>query len=177
LSYAQRTGPASIVCTAFCNDDILRAVAGVAFGFPGFVPGFRLDIVREDGQTERFIGLPEWRGSAIEFDPIIAKHFGGDAFSYFMACHFGEQRALNADIMSELGLEYAVFREGATGPERIRVQGSSVVVSRQPIQGSIGTLISENLEEVEKIVDLFMTHDQGFSQVITEWVNREENTE
>lgn len=177
LAYAQRTGPASVACIAFCNDDILRAIAGLAFDFPGFAPTFRLDIERNDGRTERFIGLPEWKGSAIEFDPIIAKHFDGDPFSYFLAYHFGEHRALNEDIMSELGLVYAVFREGLTGPERIRVQGSSVVVSRQPILGSISTLISANRGEVEKIVSLFMSHDQGFVQLITEWVNREENIE
>lgn len=44
VAYAQRTGPATIRLLAFSNEDILRAIAGAAFGYPSFVPTFRLDI-------------------------------------------------------------------------------------------------------------------------------------
>lgn len=172
VAYAQRTGPATIRLTAFSNEDILRAIAGAAFGYPGFTPTFRFDIERVEVVRERFIGLPEWDGTAPNFDTILASHFGEDPFSYFLAHHFGENRGINIDIMSDLGLRYGIFRDGDNGPERIRVQGSAIIVSPQPIMGSIPSLIHANVEQVHKIVDLFMNHDQGFIQVITDWVNK-----
>lgn len=72
--------------------------------------------------------------------------------------------------MKGLGLRYSVFREGESGPERIRVQGSSIIVSPQPIKGSITSLIQANVGEVHKIVALFMNHDQGFAKTIASWV-------
>ena len=172
VAYAQRTGPATIRLVAFSNEDILRAIAGAAFGFPGFMPTFRLDIERTGKALERFIGLPEWDGTTPDFDRILNAHFGDDPFDYFLAYHFGENRGVNVDIMRDLGLRYAVFRAGDNGPERIRVQGSAIVVSPQPIKGSIPSLIDTNVEEVHKIVAIFMHHDQGFAQSITNWVNK-----
>lgn len=173
LSYARRTGAASISIVAFCNDDVLRSIAGMAFEYPGFTPTFRLDIHRSDNETERFVGLLEWDGSQIAFDPIVANYLQGDPFSYFMAHHFGEHRSFDQDVMRDLGLSQAIFREGIQGAERVRVQGSAVLTSPQKIRGSIASLIEANASEVTKIVDLFMNHDHGFRQIITEWVNRE----
>lgn len=175
LSYAQRTGPAKISLKAFCNDDILRAIAGVAFGYPGFVSTFRLEIDRPGGQKERFFGLQEWDASEISFEKIVQKYFEGDPFCYLMACHFGEHRTLNHDIMNELGLTNVVCRESGSQLEKIRIQGSAVVASSQPMKGSITSLIDRNVDEVKKIVELFMTQDQGFINIITDWVNHYES--
>lgn len=174
IAYAQRTGPATVRLTAFSNEDILRSIAGTAFGYPGFVPTFRLDIDRPTKKRERFIGLPEWDGTAPDFDKVLSSHFGNDPFTYFITHHFGEHRSSNIDVMKELGLRYSVFREEESGPERVRIQGSSVVVSPHPIKGSLPSLIEENVEEVHKIVAMFMEHDQGFARTVTEWVNRDE---
>lgn len=171
VAYAQRTGPATIRIIAFSNEDILRAIAGAAFGYPAFVPTFRFDIERIGEVRERFIGLPEWDGTAPDFYSILTSHFGEDHFNYFLAHHFGENRGVNVDVMRDLGLRYAIFRNGDNGPERIRVQGSAIVVSPQPIKGSIPSLIDANVEEVHKIVALFMNHDEGFAKKITDWVN------
>lgn len=171
VAYAQCTGTATIRLIAFSNEDILRAISGAAFGYSGFAPTFRFDIERIGEVRERFIGLPEWDGTVPDFDSILTSYFGEDHFNYFLAHHFGENRGVNVDIMRDLGLRYAVFREGDNGPERIRVQGSTIVVSPQPIKGSISSLIDANIEEVHKIVALFMQHDQGFAQTITNWVN------
>lgn len=170
ITYAQRTGPATIRLLAFSNEDILRAIAGAAFGYPGFVPTFRLDIERPGQERERFIGLSEWDGTSPDFDSILATHFGEDPFNYFLAHHPGENRSVNVDIMNDLGLRYSVFREGEFGPERIRVQGSSIIVSPQPIRGSVHSLIEANIDEVHKIVALFMNHDQGFGATIAGWL-------
>lgn len=177
VAYAQRTGPATIRLVTFSSEDILRAIAGAAFGYPGFVPTFRLDIERLRQERERFIGLPEWDGTPPDFDSILSSHFGEDPFNYFIAYNFGENRGVNIDIIKDLGLRYSVFREGESGPERIRVQGSSIIVSSQPIRGSISSLIEANVEEVHKIVALFMNHDQGFAQTIAGWINNDAERE
>jgi hypothetical protein len=174
LSYAIRTGPAEIHLQAFSNDDILRATAGMAFGHPGFAPTFRLDIRRPDESFERFIGLTEWDGKALDFDALMSTHFPGDNFGYFIECHFGAHRSKNLDIMADMGLSYGVFRETDSGPQRIRVQGSVVVGSPRSIIGSIPSLIDSNVDEVHKLVALFMNHDSGFRLMIEEWVNRVE---
>jgi len=174
IRYAERKGDfARIEIIAYSPEDILRAIAASAFGFPGYVPTFRLDI-EHNGTVERFIGLPEWDGSPPDFDKVIVEHFSGDSFGYFIACHFGENRSMNRDIMSDLGLRYSVFREGETGPERVRVQGTSIL----PVKGAIRSMnlmIGEHQEEVSKLVEIFMTTDQGFAETIRTFVNRDRN--
>lgn len=148
----------------------------MAFEYPGFTPTFHIDIHRSDNETERFIGLLEWDGTRIAFDPIVANYLQGDPFGYFMAYHFGGHRSFDQDVMRDFGLSQAIFREGTRGAERVRVQGSSILTSPQDIRGSIASLIEANTSEVTKIVDLFMGHDLGFRQIITEWVNREKDS-
>lgn len=170
IRYAERKpGPATIELIAYSPEDILRAIASAAFGFPGYVPTFRLDITH-GGATERFIGLPEWDGTKPDFAKVIAQHFNGDDFSYFLAHHFGENRTMNRDIMIDLGLRYSVFRETDAGPERIRVQGSIIVPVKGEIR-SINHLIDANVEEVHQIVEPFMRIDQGFAKTIQEFIN------
>ena len=174
VRYAERKdGPVRIELIAYSPEDILRAIAASAFGFPGYVPTFRLDI-EHNGTVERFIGLPEWDGSPPDFDKLFAEHFSGDSFGYFIACHFGENRSMNRDIMTDLGLRYGVFREGESGPERIRVQGASIVPVRGAIR-SINLMIHEHQEEVGKLVEIFMTIDQGFAKTIQTFVNSDHN--
>ncbi|GLT01686.1 hypothetical protein GCM10007897_30830 [Sphingobium jiangsuense] len=170
IRYAERkSGSARIELIAYCPEDILRAIASSAFGFPGYVPTFRLDIMH-DGDTERFIGLPEWDGSPPDFDKVMVEHFSGDSFGYFLACHFGENRTMNRDIMTDLGLRYSVFRGTGKKPERIRAQGSSIVPVKGEIR-SINLMIDEYQEEVGKLVEIFMRVDQGFAETIQTFVN------
>jgi len=174
IRYAERKGGSTrIELIAYNPEDILRAIAASAFAFTGYVPTFRLEI-ENDGATERFIGLPEWDGSPPDFDKVMAEHFSGDSFGYFLACHFGENRTMNRDIMTDLGLRYSVFRETGKKPERIRAQGSSIV----PVQGeirSLNLLIHEHQEEVGKLVEIFMRVDQGFAETIQAFVNSDLN--
>ena len=174
IRYAERKGaPVRVDLVAYSPEDILRAVAGSAFGFPGYVPTFRLDI-EHVGVVERFIGLPEWDGSPPDFNQAIAEHFSGDKFGYFVACHFGENRSMNRDIMADLGMRYAVFREGESGPERVRVQGTSII----PVKGTIRSMnlmIHGHQEEVGKLVEMFMTTDLGFAETIQAFVNSDHN--
>jgi hypothetical protein len=170
MNYAQRVGPATIELIAYSNEDILRGIAGMAFGFPGYLPEFRLEITHQSA-TERFVGLVEWDGTPPDLKKIISERFMGDPFSYFMAAHFGENRTMNLEIMNDLGLRYSVFRTGDNGqPERIRVQGSAIKVESRPIVGSVATMISKHTEKVDEIVNLFMEHDQGFQQIIGQFM-------
>lgn len=172
IRYAERkSGSATIELIAYSPEDILRTIASSAFGFPGYVPTFRFDIIH-DGETERFIGLPEWDGTKPDFAKVIAQHFDGDDFSYFLACHFGENRTMNRDIMTDLGLRYSVFRETRAGPERVRVQGSTIVPVKGEIR-SINHLIDAHVEQVHQIVAPFMRIDQGFAQTIQAFLNND----
>jgi len=175
LAYAERGGPATIMITAFSNEDILRSIAGAAFGYPAYIPSLRLEIKRDDRPLETFMGAPEWDGTLFDFDAVRSAHFGDDPFAYFIACHFGENRGINADLMAALGLRYIVFRMGEEGAERIRIVGASIVGSPQPIKGSVFRLIEANKSEVHKIVALFMEHDQGFRRSIEDWLNNDFN--
>lgn len=173
VRYAERKpGPTTIEIAAFSNEDALRAVAGMAFGYPGYAPTFQISIIHE-GVAERFVGLLEWDGTALDFDKIIAKHFGGDTFAYFLAVHMGGNRSINRDILADMGLRYSVFREMDGRPERVRVQGSSILVDKRPVLGSIPTLIDQNMEETHKLVAMFMEIDQGFARSIRDFINNE----
>ena len=169
VRYAQRVGTSEVEIAAFSNEDVLRATAGLAFGYSGYAPTFRMDI-RVGEKTQRFIGLLEWDGTAFDFDALVAKHFHGDTFSYFTGVHFGHNRSINRDLLADMGLRYAVFRGSDGKGERIRVQGSTVVVDERPILGSISTMIEGNQAEVRKLVEMFMTTDQGFERAVGEFV-------
>ncbi|MBK1637298.1 hypothetical protein [Rhodovulum adriaticum] len=174
IRYAERKGrPVKIDIVAYSPEDILRAIAASAFGFPGYVPTFRLGI-EHDGVVERFIGVPEWDGSPPDFNKVISEHFAGDSFGYFLACHFGVNRSMNSDIMIDLGMRYAVFREGESGPERFRVQGASIISVKGAIL-SMNQMIYEHQEEVGQLVEIFMTTDQGFAETIESFVNSDHN--
>lgn len=175
IGYAQRTGAKSVSIAAFSNEDILRSIAGCAFGFTAFVPSLIFDVHRVDGEIERFIGIPEWDGTKPDFTHLLDSYFGGENCDYFMAHHFGEHRIVNADIMNELGLHYSVFRQYGEEAKKVRIQGASIAVSPLKLKGSIPSLIHENIEEVHKIVGHFMNHDNGFAQIIHDWV-RAQNT-
>lgn len=170
IRYAERRYElARLELIAFSPEDILPAIAGSAFGFPGYVPTFRLDI-ESDGALERFIGLPEWDGTAPDFDKIFADHFSGDIFNYYTARHFGENRSMNRDIMIDLGLRYGVFRAGESSPERVRVQGASIVPVKGEIR-SINGMIQQHHDEVHKLVTMLMQTDQGFAKTIGAFIN------
>ncbi|WP_215751373.1 MULTISPECIES: endonuclease NucS domain-containing protein [unclassified Gluconobacter] len=170
IRYAERkSSPARVELIAYSPEDILRALAASAFGFVGYLPTFKL-VIEHDGDVEQFIGLPEWNGSTPNFGKVIAEHFSGDGFGYFIACHFGENRSMNHDIMADLGLRYGVFREGKSGLERLRVQGSSIIQVKGDIR-SINHIIDNYQEEVGNIVNIFMSKDQGFSNTIKKFID------
>lgn len=172
IRYAERKGEsAKVELIAYSNEDILRAIAASAFGFPGYVPMFRLEIERK-GDVERFIGLPEWDGTPFDYTKVMAEHFGSDGGTYLLACHFGENRTMNRDIMTDLGMRYSVFRETEGGPERVRVQGTSIVPVKGDIR-SINHMIDAHTNEVHKLVEMFMTMDGGFAQTIEAFVNND----
>lgn len=175
LAYADKTGPATVEIIAFSNEDVLRAIAGAAFNYPGFVPTYRFTIDRPSAAQETFFGLIEWDGTAFDFDRIVKEHFDGDRFSYFIATHFGENRSMNADIMADLGLNYVTLRQADCGLEKIRVLGASVTaVSRKVGHGIFGA-VGPNQDEVGKIVEMFMEYDQGFAVAIEKWLNDDFN--
>ncbi len=175
LAYAGKTGPATVEMTAFSNEDVLRALAGAAFNYPGFMPTYRFTIDRPGAPQEVFFGLIEWDGTAFDVDRIMEERFDGDRFSYFIATHFGENRGMNADIMADLGLHYVTLRQTDEGVEKIRVLGASVApVSSDVGHGIFGT-IEPNKDEVGKIVEMFMEHDQGFAVAIENWLNEDFN--
>ncbi len=154
INYAQRTGPATVELLAYSNEDILRGVAAAASAIRGYLPTFRLDVIR-DGATERFLGLPEWtdgRRTSIASSPAISP---ATASPTSWRRTSGENRTLNVNIMEELGLRYGLFRQGEDGPERVRVQGSAIIVEPRPIRGSVFTMISEHQDQVHTIVELF----------------------
>lgn len=169
VRYAERRGDATIVFSAFSNEDVLRTVAGLAFGYLGFMPIFRLDLTTA-GKTESYFGLLEWDGTPFSFDGVVKKNFGGDPFSYFLAVGMGHNRQVNRDLLHGMGLSYGMFRQGKRKMERVRVQGSIVVTEDRPVVGFIPELIEKNVEEVGHLVAMFMETDQGFGRIIGEFV-------
>lgn len=167
IRYAKRKpGYPQITIRVFSPEDILRSIAALAFGYPGYSPIFNFDIEYE-GNHERFIGLPEWDGSLPDFDKIINEHFWGDIMGYFTSCHFGENRTINHDVMTALGLRYSVFSIIDNNPQRIRVQGSSII----PVKGEIrflNRLVVEHHDAIMQLAEKFMSIDSGFADVITQ---------
>jgi len=170
--YAQKNVAWTVHLQAFCNEDILLGLAGMAFGYPAYISTFRFDIVGPE-RAECFVGVIEWDGSTPSFDAIVAEHFSGDRFNYFLMRHFGENRSVNGAIMADLGLIYALWRDGEHGPERVRVQGASVVTLHKPQPRSVTAFIEANIDEMHKVVAMFMEIDMGFASAIRNHLDSE----
>ncbi|EMN5660569.1 DUF91 domain-containing protein [Providencia rettgeri] len=168
IHYAKnKQGNIKIAVRAFNPEDILRSIAASVFGYPAYTPTFNVDIECE-GNLERFIGIVEWNGRQPDFNKIIGDHFEGEMLGYFTACHFGENKTINHDVMLDLGLSYSVLRVNANKSQRIRVQGSSII----PIKGevrSLNQLVSEYENETIQLAKQFMAVDSGFAEIIAQY--------
>lgn len=165
IGYAERTGATSVRVRAFSNEDILVAIAGAAFVYPNFMPSLQIDIERNDGDDEIIVGAVEWTGRTPDFDSVLKNFFESDPFAYFMQRHFGAHRSNNLDVMAELGLEFGVFRRNEDRLERVRVAGASLTGAPVRIR-TLFDFVDQNVDEVHKIVEIFMEHDVGFQSAI-----------
>ncbi|MEJ1165673.1 endonuclease NucS domain-containing protein [Variovorax sp. CCNWLW186] len=163
-SYAIKTGTDAVRMRAFSNDDILRTVACIAIGCPDYAPTFAFEIHR-GGQIELILGVIEWDGRKADFAHIIAEYFAGDPFQYFMERHFGGHRALNADLMAEMGLSYAVGRLEDQSLIPVRVSSARIEDVRGPRRRALAELTDENLDFSRALVGLFHRHEQAFAHL------------
>jgi len=163
-AYAQQTKAASVRLRIFSNEDILRTVAGITIGYPAYAPALEIQIQR-DGAVEQVFGTIEWNGHRPSFGHILKEYFADDSFGYFMLRHMSGQRAINADLMSELGLSYSIARLTTDGPIPIRVRTTSI----DDIRGRNGRFLAEfpnsNPDFVGELVALFLKHEQEFTQI------------
>lgn len=165
IVYAERNQALSIDLRAFSNDDILRTIAGLNIGYPGFVP-LLVFVIAFDGREETYIGVVQWDGQTRpDFDRLIADHFEGDKFSYFMAVHLSASRSMNADIMADLGFSYGVARAGPEGGVSVRVHGASVSDVRRETSQPIGAFVEANPTFADALVEMFLEHEQSFGEL------------
>lgn len=165
IHYAQqKTGNVKIIIQAFSSDDILRSITGLAFGYPHYIPCFTFDI-KNNGKLENFVGFPEWDGKKPDFEKIIEDHFFGNIMGYFTACHFGENRTLNHDVMSDLGVHYTVSQKIDGHLQRIRIQGSSILQNKKSFR-SLHHLVKEHKEEISSFAKKFLTIDNGLAEIV-----------
>ncbi|MGR3311291.1 MAG: endonuclease NucS domain-containing protein [Candidatus Brocadiales bacterium] len=170
--YAQGTGADSVRLRAFNNDDILSTLSGLAISYPYFMPTFELEIKKGNSQ-EMFVGTIEWNGQVATFDEILSDYFEGDGFNYFMYRHFGEQCGINPDLMGELGISYNIARISNDLPEKIRIQGASIVTVEKSKAKSLDDFLEQNEELLEKIANLFLTHDMSFVQLFASLIDEQ----
>ncbi|MCL4322023.1 MAG: endonuclease NucS [Deltaproteobacteria bacterium] len=162
--YAVNTSADSIQMQAFSNDDILQTVAGIVIGYPGYVPYIKFEIQRNE-EVEQIFGIIEWDGMEPDFENILKKYFNGDSFQYFMLRHFGEHRALNADLMDEMGLAYALGRMGEDGLIPVRVLPSSIEDVRGPKRQPLESFPSANSMFMASLIQMFLRHEQEFTRL------------
>lgn len=155
----------SVNLRAFSNDDILRTIAGLNIGYPGFLPLFSLAIAFA-GREEAYFGVVQWDGQTRpDFDRLIADHFDGDKFSYFMAVHLSASRGLNADIMADMGLSYGLARAGPDGGVSVRVHGASVSDVRRETGQPVSAFVEANPAFADALVEMFLEHEQAFGEL------------
>jgi hypothetical protein len=162
-SYASKSGAHTLRLRAFSNDDIIRTVAGFFLGHSGYHPALRVDITYCD-RVEIIRGVIDWDGHIADFHRLMTDHFQGDGFRYFMLCHFGDNRGMNADLMDELGLRYDIARETPEGLVNVRIGGASLADARAVGRKSITKFLEENEDFVAGIANLFLAHDQAFGE-------------
>jgi hypothetical protein len=164
-TYAQKSGATSIHLRAFSNEDILRTLAGIAIGYLGYMPALVVEINR--GTTlECIYGSLEWNGKTPHFDEILTNFFDSDGFHYFTLCHFGEQKQINADLMEELGLAYAICRIGEGKPISVRARPSSLEDMQNQNRKSLEAFLTANTAFVKQLVDLFLKHELEFQRIL-----------
>lgn len=164
--YAKRTGGLSVQLRAFSNEDIFRSLAGLAIGYAGYVPTFQFDVRRADG-IETYIGVINWAGCNPDFAHLVANHFEGDSFGYFVARHFGANRGQNADLMTDMGLSYSVARATPQGPAQIRIHGASISEVRSSAHRPLIALLQENPNFASALIEFFLRHEQEFGRLFS----------
>jgi hypothetical protein len=170
IAYAERNGAFSANLRAFSNDDILRAIAGLRIGYPGFLPMFALTIAF-DGREEAYFGIVQWDAKTRpDFNRVISDHFEGDRFNYFTAVHLHMGRGMNADLMADLGLSYGLARVGPDGGVNVRVHGASVSDTRRQTGQPIGAFVKANPAFADALVEMFLEHEQAFGQLVADFM-------
>jgi hypothetical protein len=161
-SYAQKSGAALVRIRAFSNEDIVRTLAGIAIGYPGYIPALAVEIDRGNS-VERIFGSLEWNGKKPPtFAQILKKYFENDSFHYFTLCHFGSQKQINAYLMGELGLSYSICKIDDGVPIPVRVRPSSIEDVQDQGRKSIDAFLAKNKTLVNQLIDFFLKHDGEF---------------
>ncbi len=164
LHYARSAGARSLTLRAFVNDDIVRSLAGLATGLTGYTP--RLDVrIEHPGRSEAFAGRIEWNGASASADEIAREHFDGDLGNYLFFHHLGQDRAVNEDVMTALGLSYTVWRVGEEA-SRVRVRGAGLSEARIPGLRPISDLVSRDDGPVPIFARLLLRCDLGFRREV-----------
>lgn len=166
IAYAKGTGAVSIRLKAFNQDDIFSTIAGLAIGYPGFVPGFEIEITWGD-RSERYSGGIGWERRKPDFAEILQEYFDADDFGYFLHRHLGSHRGMNADLMGELGLVFETWKDTGDEPVRIRVHGNSIAEIKRSHTKSLIEFLEGNEEFVGSLVNLFLKSDMSFQQLLT----------
>lgn len=148
----------------FSNEDILRTVAGAAIGYVGYMPALVIEIKRGTA-VERVFGSLEWNGKKPRFNEVLKKFFDSDDFDYFMLRHFGGQKQINADLMDELGLSYAIIRLDEDKPIAVRVRPSSIDDVQDQSRKSLDAFFTANKAFVNQVLDFFLKHELEFQRL------------
>jgi hypothetical protein len=168
LRYAQRLQASTITLHVFSRDDLFETVwlsqkASLARALPSFLAV--LDFA-DSGTTEVFYGKLRWRATSVNFAAVLRIVFEGSFGNYLIHRHFGEQRAVDADVLSLMGFEYTVDYSRWSNKEQIElrdvvVRGSTVRSHEDGTLLDFEQFLKQNSSLVKEIVSAFDTHHMG----------------
>jgi len=158
LQYASGFDPASIAICVFDAFAILDSLFALhKQKKTNVLPVFGLTIDSEVSPIE-VLGTVRWNGKTdLDLDSLIAKHFHGNFFDgYLMARHFGGQKAVNEELMKDLGLLYVTDVLDSSG---IRfdavVRGNVIVGQGSPSNHFLSDFVQANSGFLDKLVSSF----------------------
>lgn len=164
IRYSKAIEADSMYLQAFNNDDIMTTIAGVAFGEYQYTPTFKVEIQKNE-KTEIFAGVIEWDGTNPDFSEILCRYFQNDPFTIMMAQHFGENRLINEELSSDLGLRYIMLQFiDEEEPEKVKIRGNSVVPEIKSVQKTFLDFFKENQDFVLEVAAIFAEMNSDFNK-------------
>ncbi|MAX81793.1 MAG: hypothetical protein CL843_16645 [Crocinitomicaceae bacterium] len=167
IDYCRQKTAATITVSIFNKDDLLETIWGASVDdIRRWEPSFYVIVDSDtDNPLEIFEGKLVWNQIDFEVDQVINDVFR-EFKNYLIIRHFGEQRALDHQIMSQMGFSYEVNyilfgTESTIEKKNIKIRGKQVVESGTYDKLRFSEFVEAEHSKVLEIANKFNSHHYG----------------
>lgn len=164
IEYCRKKPSTTVSISIFSKDDLLETIWGASMdNISRWEPSFYV-IIDSDTECplEIFEGKLVWDQSEFNVDKVVDDVFGGFKH-YLMNRHFGQQRASDNQLMSQMGFSYVVNHalikvESISQKKNVKIRGEHIIESNTLDAIQFAEFMEMESSKVQKISSLFNDH-------------------